>query len=190
MEITFYRKLAGKVAEAVISNNEYTEAEAKRIRYGLVCIFSDLYKFLMMLIIFSLFSATLEYLLAFMAVLLLRPVLGGYHAKSEIVCIIVSFLSMTLSVVVGKLDVIPGFLQIVLIIVLPLIGAAIAPVRTKKVEERTRGYKILIVILTPVILLADYLYIPAQILQTSVIIIYSLSIYQLLKNKINMKYKK
>lgn len=184
MEITFYRKLANKVADAVIANAEYSEAEARKIRYGLVCIFSDLYKFILLLIVFTLFSATLEYLLAFAVILLLRPILGGYHAKNELVCLAVSFITMAISVFAGRLDIIPGFVQIILAIVLTITGAVIAPVRTRKVEERTGIYKILAAILTPAILLLDYFYIPAQILQVSVVTTYLLSVYQLLKNKL------
>ncbi len=183
MEITFYRKLADRVAEAVISNHHYSEPEAKRIRYGLVCIFSDLYKFILMFIIFSLFSATIEFLLAFVAVLLLRPVLGGYHAKSEIICIIVSFGTMLASIVAGKSNLLPHFVQMVLLFILPLAGILLAPVRTRKVIEKKRTYKILGALLTAVLLLLDYFFIQDQILMVSVIIIYFLSIYQLIKNK-------
>lgn len=183
MEITFYRKLANKVAEAVIANAEYSEAEARRIRYGLVCIFSDSYKFLLLLLIFTLFSSALEYLLAFAVMLLLRPILGGYHAKSELVCLAVSFITMAVNVFAGKMNIIPGFVQITLLIVLTIAGAVIAPVRTRKVEERTGIYKTLAAALTPALLLLDYFCIPGQVVQVSVVTIYLLSVYQLLKNK-------
>ncbi len=184
MEITFYRKLANKVAEAVISNAEYSETEARRIRYGLVCIFSDLYKFLLLLIVFALFSAALEYLLAFAVILLLRPILGGYHAKSEFVCLAVSFITMAINVFAGRADAIPGSVQIVLVIALTVTGAFIAPVRTRRVDERKAAYRILAAVLTPALLLLDYFYIPAQIVLVSVTIIYLLSLYQLFKNKL------
>lgn len=184
MEITFYRKLANKVADAVVKNGEYSEADAKRINYGLVCIFSDLYKFILMLIVFSLFSLLKEYLLAFIAVLFLRPVIGGYHAKSEPVCIIVSFITMILSIVVGRMNLIPDFIEIILFVLLPLIGVVIAPVRTKKVDENTRNYKILAAVLTPLLLFLDYFFIPGQIVEFSVICTYLLTLYQFFKNKI------
>lgn len=184
MEITFYRKLAGKVADAVVKNGEYSESEVRRINYGLVCIFSDLYKFLLMLIVFSLFSLWKEYLLAFIAVLLLRPAIGGYHAKNEFVCIIVSFLSLTISIVVGRMNLLPAYIEILLMVLLPLIGLAIAPVRTKKVEERKRNYKILAVVLTPLLLILDYFLIPGQILELSVIVTYFITLYQLIKNRV------
>ncbi len=184
MEITFYRKLANKVADAVVKNGEYSEAEAKRINYGLVCIFSDLYKFFLMLIVFSLFSLLKEYLLAFIAVIFLRPVIGGYHAKSEPVCIIVSLLSLTLSIVVGRMNLIPDLIEILLIVLLPLTGIAIAPVRTKKVEEKKGNYKILALVLTSLTLFLDYFFIPGQIVELSVISTYFLTLYQFSKNKI------
>lgn len=185
MEITFYRKIASKVADAVLSSQEYSEAEAKRIRYGLVCIFSDLYKFLLMLLIFFLFSSTVEYLEAFVAVLILRPVLGGYHAKSEVTCIFVSLATMVVSVFVGKLNIVPEYIELGLIAALPVIGILIAPVRTKKVQENKRNYKILAVILTASLILLDYFFIPYQVTLVSIIIVYLLSIYQLLKNIYN-----
>lgn len=184
MEITFYRKLANKVADAVVKNGEYSESEVERINYGLICIFSDLYKFLLMLIAFSLFSLWKEYLLAFIAVLFLRPFIGGYHAKSEPVCIIVSFLTMILSIVVGRMNLLPDFIEIIFIVLLPLIGVAIAPVRTKKVEEKKRNYKILTFILTSLTLFIDFFFIPAQIVELSVISTYLLTLYQFFKNKI------
>ena len=132
-----------------------------------------------MFIIFSLFSATIEFLLAFVAVLLLRPVLGGYHAKSEIICIIVSFGTMLASIVAGKSNLLPHLVQMVLLFILPLAGILLAPVRTRKVIEKKRTYKILGALLTAVLLLLDYFFIQDQILMVSVIIIYFLSIYQL-----------
>jgi len=182
MEITFYRRLANKVADAVVKNGEYSEAEVKRINYGLVCIFSDLYKFLLMLIVFSIFSLLKEYLLAFTAVLLLRPVIGGYHSKNELVCIIISFLSLSLSIVIGKINPIPSIIEILLFILLPITGAAVAPVRTKKIEETKIKYKILAVLITLLLLTLDYFFIPGQMVELSVIIIYLLTLYQFGKN--------
>ncbi len=182
MEITFYRKLADKVADAVIENQEYSESEAKRIRYGLVCIFSDLYKFILLLIIFSVFSRTLDFLIAFAAVLLLRPAIAGFHAKSELLCILFSFLTMLISVVIGGLSVIPGFVHLALIIMLPILGAVIAPVRTRKIEEKKIRSKILAFILTAALLLIDYYFLSGQTLLISVIQIYFLALYQLSKN--------
>lgn len=102
MEITFYRTLANKVANAVVANQEYSEEDEKRIRYGLVCIFSDLYKFILLLIVFSIFSLTKEFFIAFISFLLLRPFLAGYHAKNELVCIFMSFSTILISILVRK----------------------------------------------------------------------------------------
>lgn len=187
MEITFYRKLANKLADAVIANTEYTENEAKRVRYGLVCIFSDLYKFIFMLIVFSLFSWTREYLIAALGSLPIRLFLGGYHAKNEIACIFISFLTMLISVILGNINLIPVFVQAILLIILPILGVIFAPVRTKKVEERKTVYKIAIGITTPVMILINYFIASNQILLISVIQIYILAIYQVIKNYTKFK---
>lgn len=184
LEITFYRTLANKVANAVIKNQEYSEADEKRIRYGLVCIFSDLYKFILLLIVFSIFSSTREFLIAFISVLLLRPFLAGYHAKNEIMCIFMSFLTILISILVGKMNIIPYTVQLLLTILLPIIGLLIAPVRTKKVEEKKLKSKLLTALFTVLILLVDYFLLTSQILLVSAILVYILAIYQMLKNYI------
>lgn len=182
MEITFYRKLANKVADAVVGNQEYSDAEAKRIRYGLVCIFSDLYKFLLFLIIFSILSFTKEFLISFAALLLLRPFLGGFHAKSELACIFISFTTVMISVVVGDMNILPSLLQQILIILLPITGVIISPVRTKKIEEKKFALKVLTGIVTAFILIIDFYILSNQILFVSIILIYILALYQILKN--------
>jgi len=187
MEITFYRKLANKVADAVISNDEYTEFQAKRIRYGLVCIFSDLYKFIFLLIIFSLFSLTKEFLIAALGSLPLRLFLGGFHAKTEIACIFISFLNILTSILLGNMNLIPPFIQILLIFLLPIIGVIIAPVRTKKIEERKTVYKLITGIVTPAIIVIDYFLFANQILSFSIIQNYILAIYQVIKNYTKFK---
>lgn len=182
MEITFYRKIADKVADAVINNQEYSEADAKKIRYGLVCFFSDLYKFILLLIIFSIFSQTMAFLLAFACTLLLRPFIGGYHAKNEFACIVISFLTMLTSIAAGRLDLLQPSAAIVLIVFLPVSGAVISPVNTKKNASSTAMIKIIVFILTAVLLLLDYYFLPHQYVFISVILIYLQAFYSLLKS--------
>lgn len=185
MEITFYRKIANKVADAVIDNHEYSDVDAKRIRYGLVCIFSDLYKFILFLFLFSIFSLTTEFLLAFLGIFLLRPFLAGFHAKTELACVFISFSTMVISILVGNINLLNSLLQQILIITLPMLGLIIAPVRVKKVEEKKFILKLSAFVVTALTLIIDYYLLDYQILFVSVIQIYLLTLYQLLKNYIN-----
>ncbi|HEX2926863.1 MAG TPA: accessory gene regulator B family protein [Ruminiclostridium sp.] len=187
MEITFYRKLANKVADAVISNQQYSEAEIKKIRYGLVCIFSDLYKTILFLLIFSIFSLTKEFVLAFLAIMLLRPFLGGYHAKSEVACIFMSFSMLVLSIFLGKQNLIPSYILIGLLAALPILGALIAPVQIKEKKKGSLGTKLAVVIITIALMSVDYFVFSSQIITLSVLEVYILAVYQQLINK--LKYK-
>ncbi len=189
MEITFYRKLANRLADAVVKNQEYSEADEKRIRHGLVCIFSDLYKFILIFVIFSCFSLTKECFIAFIGILILRPFLAGYHAKSEIICIFMSLITIAISVFVGNLNIIPNILHIILMVLLPIIGLIIAPVRTKKVEEKKTISKLLTAIFTILVLILDYFLLDSQILLVSVLQIYLLALYQMTKNHLNDRVK-
>lgn len=184
MEITFYRKLANKLADKVIENDTYPEEQAKKIRYGLICIFSDLYKFILLLIIFSIFSAGKEFLMTFLCILLLRPYLGGFHAKNEFVCILISFLTALISVLGGRAELIPHYIQIALIAILPVIGAVISPVRPNKEKKKYTLLKTLTFVFTAALLLLDYFALGRQYLFVSVILVYIFAIYPLLKNTI------
>ncbi len=183
MEITFYRKIADKVADAVIGNEQYSEADAKKIRYGLVCFFSDLYKFILLLIIFSLFSETREFLLVFGCTLLLRPFVGGFHAKNEFVCILISFLMMLTGVTVGRLDILPSNAVIALIILLPVFGAVISPARKNKEAKNYTVIKISVLLITAGLLALDYYILPHQYVFISVILIYLQAVYSLAVKK-------
>jgi len=181
LEITFYRKLANKLADAVVGNQEYSDAEAKRIRYGLVCIFSDLYKFVLFLIIFSIFSLTKDFLIAFIGILLLRPFLGGFHAKNEITCIFMSFAMVLISILIGDMNIMPYYFQVILIILLPIMGIIIAPVNNKKDGVNIIVLKLLTGIITAVTLIMDFYLLNNQILTVCIIQIYLLSLYQMYK---------
>lgn len=184
MEITFYRKLAEKVTDAVIQNKDYSDTEIKKIRYGLVCIFSDLYKFILYLLIFAIFSLTTEFLISFIGIMLLRPFLGGFHAKTEIACVFMSFSMLLISIILGNLNVVPIELHLLIIFLLPIIGSIIAPVRIKKVEENKSKFKLLAALFTISVLVIDYFLLKNQILLISVLLVYFFALYQYVKNRI------
>lgn len=183
MEITFYRKLADKLADAVFSSSNYTEGEKKRIRYGLVCIFSDLYKTVLYLIVFSLLSLTKEFILAFLPILLLRPLLGGYHAKNEIACIFMSFFMLIISIFTGQINIIPEYFQVILIFIMPLLVIITAPVRVREKVKGSVRTKAIAGFVTVILLLSGYYIFSSQIVFCSVIEVYILAIYQLIINK-------
>ncbi len=187
MNITFYRKLAYKVADAVTRNGQYSETDIKNIRYGLVCIFSDLYKTILYLFIFTLFSLTKEFLCAFLAFFLLRPYLGGYHFKNEIVCIIMSFITMVIAIFAGKADIIPSYIQLALIVFLPILSILTAPVENRQKQESRKKTCIAAALMTVLLLLSDFFFMSYNIITWSVIEVYVLYVYQLLISKYNHK---
>ncbi len=187
MNITFYRKAAYKVADLVTRNGQYTEIEINNIRYGLVCIFSDLYKTILFLLIFSLLSLTKEFLCAFLAFLLLRPFVGGYHSKNEISCILMSFIMMFIAIFVGRTVINSYYIQLAHIVVLPILGFLISPVKEIKNQEDQKKKRILAGLLTFLLLLLDFFFISSNIITWSVIEVYVLSVYQILIIKYNHK---
>jgi accessory gene regulator B len=131
---------------------------------------------------------TLEFLIAFIGMLILRPFLAGFHAKTELACIFMSFATMLISIMVGDMNILPSYLQIILIILLPIIGVIVAPVRLKKVEKSKTGVlKLLAGVTTIVLLFIDFYLLSSQILLISVILIYLLTLYQILKNYIKQQ---
>jgi accessory gene regulator B len=77
-----------------------------------------------------------------------------------------------------------SLLQQILIILLPIIGVIISPVRTKKIKEKKITFKILTCIVTAFMLITDFYLLTNQILFVCIIQIYLLALYQILKNYI------
>lgn len=73
-------------------NPEMNEAQLKTRKYGLEVLLGELSKTLIYLLIFALFSLAGYFLLSTLIFCTIRLVTGGYHAKSYLSCLIVTFI--------------------------------------------------------------------------------------------------
>jgi accessory gene regulator B len=171
MEITFYRKLANKVSDAVVANGQYDDISQKRIRYGLVCIFSDLYKFILYFAVFAALGYPRQCITAFVALILLRPFLGG-HAKNELNCIILSFTILSISIFGGQVLEVNYIIKIILMIIFPVTGLVIASGIKKKIP---------VALFTQILLIYDLFICGNHIILIIIIISYLFGIKEFIK---------
>jgi len=73
-------------------NPEMNEAQLKTRKYGLEVLLGELSKALIYLLIFALFSLAGHFLLSTIIFCTIRLVTGGYHAKSYLSCLVVTFI--------------------------------------------------------------------------------------------------
>jgi accessory gene regulator B len=85
-----------KIAKYIVSiisetNPEFTHIQLLKMEYGLICIFSEISKFVPLLIIFILLSLQKYFLIAFLFFGANRLFSGGYHAKTYWKCLVFTY---------------------------------------------------------------------------------------------------
>lgn len=153
MEIRFYRKIANSISDKIISYGDYDDNTASNIRYGMVCIFSDLYKLVLYTAVFSLAGYFKEFVIAFLPILLLRPFIGGLHAKTEIRCLILSFVNIITVIILATFIPLNIYVKIASLIILSVVGAVISHTSEKGINESKVG-SVVLVLLFNIVLMA------------------------------------
>jgi accessory gene regulator B len=97
------KALANKLSELVYQENpNLTEVQRVKIRFGLEGILQESTKVLVFLLLFSVLQLTREYLMVVFCLAVLRPFLGGYHAKTNTGCYLVSLVFFTVVIFSGQ----------------------------------------------------------------------------------------
>ena len=182
MEIRFYRKIANTISDRIIANGNYDEETASNIRYGMVCTLSDLYKLILFVVIFSIGGFFEEFILASLPILL-RPFLGGFHAKTEIRCLILSIINLVVAISLGSYLTINIFIKIAFLVILPIIAIPISHSNTKTTNGKNMGFSILASLLTIILLVLSIWLNAGNIVFLSVIMVYFYALLKILKNK-------
>ena len=184
MEIRFYRKIANSISDKIIANGNYDEETASNIRYGMVCTFSDLYKLVLYIVVFSLAGYFKEFILAFLPVFLLRPFIGGFHAKTEVRCLILSFVNIITVIILATFIPLNIYVKIASLIILLIVVAIISHTSAKgnnesKVRSVVLASLLTIILITLAILLHKGH--AGAIIFWSVIMVYFYSIIKVVK---------
>ena len=94
---------------------------------------------------------------------------------------------MFIAIFVGRTVINSYYIQLAHIVVLPILGFLISPVKEIKNQEDQKKKRILAGLLTFLLLLLDFFFISSNIITWSVIEVYVLSVYQILIIKYNHK---
>jgi len=117
-------------------NPGMNEAQLKTRKYGLEVLIGELSKMLIYLIVFSLFSLAGYFLLATLIFGTIRLATGGYHAKSYISCLIVTFIIFAAIIFTGQY-IEPTILEKSIMLVLSLVITILfAPVKHKNTTRK------------------------------------------------------
>ncbi len=119
-------------------NPELNEAQISSRKFGLEILINELSKVIIYLIIFSIISQTGYYLLSLCIYSSIRLATGGYHAKSYLGCLIVSFIIFSAAVLSGRYITLIMPIKAALLLVSLNITAIYAPVEHKNITQKNR----------------------------------------------------
>ncbi|WZL74095.1 accessory gene regulator B family protein [Clostridiaceae bacterium 35-E11] len=95
-------KLAQNLTNFIQLNNpNLSDLQIKKIKFGLECFIGELTKFIIYIILFSMFSLTKYFLVAALFFCVPRTLAGGYHEETYWRCFITSLLIFTSIVFIG-----------------------------------------------------------------------------------------
>ena len=109
-------KLASKTAESFIKNPNSCYDKIEIYQYGFFVLYSNIFFFLITIILGVAFNALLSSIALYIAFFSIRQYAGGYHAKTETRCEIISTLSILACIIIIRLAKTYEFQTILLII--------------------------------------------------------------------------
>ena len=122
-------KLAEKIKNAICRNNpDLTTEQGETIKFGLECVLNETFKTLIYLIIFSLLSLTGHFLIAMVFFCVSRLFAGGYHAETFLVCFFVTFIILSIGIVIGSQFGVPLAARILILLTSIALAWIFAPV--------------------------------------------------------------
>lgn len=139
-----WERQVDKVVEYVITmlnSKQYGEVMLQKVGYSLRVIISEVEKIILLFILFSLLGHTLDFLIAFLTIVLFRSCMGGLHCKTMFSCFIRSLFTFLLIIVIGNTYIFQKVAQIGIVVFLTVMIVFIAPVESKyrvkyKTEQR------------------------------------------------------
>ena len=141
-------KLAQKITNVIQrEKSDLTELQIKTIKFGLECLLGELTKFVIYLLIFSVFSLTKPFLIAFIFFCSIRVIAGGYHENTYWKCFFTSLYIFIAIIAIGIYVPLYWWIRVAMLIVSILLAFIYAPVDhpNKPIisEDRRKRFKII-----------------------------------------------
>lgn len=135
------------IAQKWVNKNIIPEEDYELYHYGLFVVLSDLWLFAFTLILGVIFNIALSSIVFFVTFFLIRRFAGGYHAKTELHCQMISLSFLFFSIVAIKylfINIDDSYLFIIdfmCVVVLPLVSPADTPQKPLSLNERKQFKK-------------------------------------------------
>ena len=142
---------------------DHSEQEKKEIlTYGIIVFMKETGKLCMLCLLFLFMGYFKEFVFAVVNFLMLRTFIGGMHRKTTIGCLIQSFLTIYLCILISRMELLSGVLPVIIGAVLIVLVILLAPVVAKERAKYPKGkriqFKIAAVIMIAIqLLLENYL---------------------------------
>lgn len=137
------------IAQKWVDKNIISEEDYELYHYGWFVVLSDLWLFIFTLIIGVIFDITLSSIVFFVVFFLIRRFAGGFHAKTELHCQIISLSFLFFSIAAIKYifinidNVYLFIIHLICVIVLPLVSPADTPQKPLSLNEKNQFKRII-----------------------------------------------
>lgn len=145
--------MIGRISELItnklIANDIISEGDFELYHYGLFIMMSDALLFIFTLILGIAFGIVLSSFVFFAIFFIIRRFAGGFHAKTELQCQIISLLCMVISLISIKyfFNIVDEkcllIIQLICTLVLPIISPADTPQKPLSKSEKKKFKKII-----------------------------------------------
>lgn len=177
-----------------IENNTYVdESEKEIIRFGLSMMIISIIALMVAVVISFMMGMLIEGILLLVSIIVLRQYAGGYHAKSQSICAVISCLIYSACLLFIKHSLMNGVIQLVLCVAAILVIFFLAPVDNANnelsiSEKKQLGKKVRIslsleVLVFVISLVSDNTY-WSEIIVVSMIIVATLVLIGFIENKV------
>ncbi len=154
--------ISERIAHKWVQKKIISEEDYELYHYGWFVVLTDLWLFASTLILGIIFNITLPSVFFFVTFFVIRRFAGGYHAKTELQCQIMSLSFLFLSILAMKFllfnidDIYLIILNLICVILLPIFSPADTPQKPLSLNERKK-FKKIISIISIILLIADFI---------------------------------
>ena len=92
--------LIRKILNQIRSLNQYNEDDIDMMRYSLQSILWEIEKVIIIFLVFFLFGYQNYFLLTLIVLMSIRVLAGGYHSKTSLSCLLITFLGFFLAIII------------------------------------------------------------------------------------------
>ena len=155
------KEISVNIASKILSN-DLDQDKKEILAYGITVFFKEIEKMCLLSLIFFLMGYFKAFLFAMVNFMMLRTFIGGIHRKTTIGCLIQSFLTIYLCILISKMKLLSGLMPEIiaaaLIALIILFAPVVAKERAEYPKRKRFQFKIIAIFMIAIQLLMENIF--------------------------------